>query len=504
MRASDEVRAAAARTLGSKLALPWTRAWPALTLLSFTLACPKKAPDPGAAAEAEAGQPSTVRSPRGELDDQAIEPAAVTPLEVLYLAEPEGEGYAQVPIKFGPSLHSGKWLGLANGDASFMGPKHVIVNHFRSRPDHLGEGELINNVLLDVETGEVVAEFEYGRYVQWHYGLAIVFKQGDEQPYLLDAESGELVLAIPAGTHDYVYGENYWLRFSPIAKRVWIYAQDGEDTVHLYEWEELGAPPELPNNPFPFLPEFWDPMYSDGRSLADHEEVQPKDRYWNDCPRAILKPPKGYECLDEDIEETLPLTDGWRLDVAHNWVFNRRDGRAADLSGLCPEADPAFSHILSRAPARVRVTCGEDPDVWMLWTPPDRVRRLDAEYARQVNAAELRTYFHGDTGRVVLKSPNPPDTQTEFDPKTLTRELIGTDYACSDLNFRAASKSSVYGIGCKRDGGRWIWFELVDTDQKLRSRFQATEMVVGQNDVAVAIVRRGGIDRVVRLGVRSR
>ncbi len=428
-----------------------------------------------------------------------IDPATVTPLEVLYLPEVVGEGYRRVPIRMSKPLYSGRWLGLANGDNEFLGPKHVIVNEFRSQPDHLGEGYLVGSVVLNVETGEVVARFDRGRYVQFDFGLAIVFVADDERPYLFDAETEEFVLAVPEGQHDYAYGDNYHLRFSRIGRYVWVHAVDDEGTNHLYAWQDLSAPPELPNNPFPFAPDDWDPMHSRYRSAVDAEEVAERIGDDEGCTRAILQPPKGWLCLDDlELEDSRPISQGWRLDETNSQVFNIHDEQGYDLSSLCPEKDhPVFASIQYRSPPQLEVRCKGDKGSWMLWEPPDRVRRLDPKYVPRLNK-ELSLIRHD--GLVELRKYQ-PGVLTNFNPELRVRELVGADYDCPALSFRPGSTAGS-AVVCNPDGGRVRWVEVTSDDLHVRSRrFRAVAVVAGANGDVVGIVRRGGRDHVVRLSL---
>jgi hypothetical protein len=444
-----------------------------------------------------------VREPSPEPEDldepryPAIDPASVTPLEVVMLPDPVGEGYRRVPIRMSKSLHSGKWLGLANGDAEFFGPKHIIVNHFERQPDRLGEGDLIKNVVLDVETGKVVAEYAYGRHVQADFGLAIVFQEGDERPYLLDAATEKFVLAVPEGEHEFVYGDNYVLRFSPIAKRLWVTARDKQDVLHLYAWEQLDAPPELPNNPFPFVPDQWDPLDSMYSKPGDTEEVVAGPNV-DGCQRALLEPPKGWVCIadGELLRESTPLSEGWRLDRHREQVFNRDDGRGYDLTSLCPEEHPMFASIRWRSPPQLSIRCSGDDSVWMLWTPPDRVRKLDPQYPERIHK-DLSLYDHDGVPYLLVK-PIPSDIQTNVDSKRLIQEIVGIDYDCPDLQYRNGNLFAS-ALVCRRDMGRALWAELQSDERRLRSRFQATEVVASPDGLVVAIVRRGNRDHIVRV-----
>ncbi len=449
-------------------------------------------------------EPDRQPQPPAPLPDEApeyppIDPSSATPLDILYFPEPVGDGYERVPVRFGPSLHSGKWLGLANGDGVSLGPKHVIVNHFRSKPDFLGEGDLIKSVVLDVETGEEVLEFDHGRYVNSHWGLAFVFKKGDPRPYLLDVEFGDLVLAVPAGEHEYVIGENYWLRFSPIAKRVWISARDKKGIYHLYAWENLRAPPEQPNNPFPFAPEYWDPLDSSGFASTDHEELRAVGQPLLPCTRVILDPPKGYSCLDdEELEDTEPLSDGWRFDTPNGRLLNRKDGRTLDISPLCPEGERAFPDRVRRSPPTVKIVCEEDTSAWYLWTAPDRLQKMDPEFARRLNDSELFLLPHPNIDRYELRDPSLPGIDSVLDYETLQREFIADDHECPDSMPRPGN-SRFYADGCRLDSRRASWFELVDRKDKTRGLFHASEVVVTRSGIAVGIVRRNGRDHVVRI-----
>lgn len=79
----------------------------------------------------------------------------------------------------------------------------------------------------------------------------------------------------------------------------------------------------------------------------------------------------------------------------------------------------------------------------------------------------------------------------------MTWDLVGWDYHC-DLEFRSGTRS-ISGMGCRGQNAHKVWFELIDVDRKLRSRFSARELAMGGDGVAVAIVRKGNRDHVVRL-----
>lgn len=429
-----------------------------------------------------------------------IDPASVKPLEVVIIGEPVGEGYPRVPVRMSAPLFSDRWLGLANGDMEFMGPRHIIVNRFRSRPDHLGEGDLVGNVLLDVETGEVVAEFRYGRYVQWDRGLAIVYKHGeDDRPYLLHAATGKFVLAVPEGTHPYVIGKNYELRFSANGPHIWITARDSDRTIHLYAWDKLDAPPELPNNPFPFAPERWDPLRSNDHD-GDTEEVEAGPGA-QDCTRAILDPPKGWVCLDaEDLEDSQPLSGGWRLEG--DTVFNRDDGRGFDLSPLCPEAHPLFASIRRRSPPQLELFCQGDPSVRMLWTPPDRVRKFDPRYAERIRK-DLTLLEDSKRDGFALYPYHPKGMLNHIDLERQANVVVGTDYACPELEFRHGTPFMSAAI-CNSERGAPLWSELRDDVHGHRSRrFAASVVVASPSGLAVAIVRRDNRDHVIRVSLEK-
>lgn len=439
----------------------------------------------------------------------SIDPNTIEPMEVLYYSEPTGEGYRRAPVKFGPSLHSGKWLGFDHGNGHFFGEKHVVVNHFRNRPDSLFRGEIVKNVLLDTETGEEVAEFRAGGSGQLLFGLGIVSIEGDDRPYLLDAETGDLTLAVPEGKHQYVYNQNYWLEFSPLAKRLWVTARDYEGTVHLYAWENLREPPERPNNPFPGLPRAWDPFERNYGGTGDFEEVEiPKPWPWDypgQCSRAVLVPPKGFECLDDSwLEDSDPFSGGWRYirEEDRNIVFNRYTNEGYDLSSLCPADQRTQVWFLRRSPPELRIGCEGDPDVWMKWTAPNRVQKMRPEYARRANVYSVIDLYDSKRDAYVLLEPTPLNVLDEFNWDQMTYELVGTDFDCPRLSHRAAFGSPVSAVECRRERGRAVWWALIDRDKRLRTgRFQAVEMAVGRNGVAVAIVRRGDRDHVVRVTV---
>jgi hypothetical protein len=429
-----------------------------------------------------------------------IDPSSVTPLEIVVVGEPVGEGYPRVPIRMSKPLYSDKWLGLANGDAQFMGPRHIIVNRFRSRPDNLGEGDLLGNVLLDVETGEVVAKFRYGRYVQWERGLAIVYKHGeDDRPYLLDAATGTFVLAVPEGSHQYVNRENYHLRFSAIGPYIWITATDLDGTIHLSAWDKLDAPPELPNNPFPFEPKWWNPLdfkQNDG----DTEEVgiDTEEPGKDNCTRALLIPPKGWVCLDaEDVEDSEPLSEGWR--VKGRDVFNRDDGRGFDLSSLCPEGQTISINVRRRSPPQADVFCQadrENPTAWVLWTPPDRVRKVEPRYALR---NEPHLLYDSERDRFLVSPYH--EQLTYFDPESETNHSVGTNTSsCPNLDFLPGNNHFASVAICTTDRREPLWSELHTNVHQLRSnRFKASVVVAGPSGLGAAIIRKGTRDHVVRI-----
>ncbi|MFO7565363.1 MAG: hypothetical protein R6X02_22160 [Enhygromyxa sp.] len=464
----------------------WSLAW----LCSAALGCSKSEPEAPPPVEHEL---QIIPLEEDEASPYpAFDPAKVTPLEVLYFSEPVGKGYARRPVEIGKTLHSGKYLGLANGQAEFFGPKHIIVDHLRRRPRNPFMGEIKKSVLLDVETGEVVTEFaRYGRPIQWSRGLAIVYPDGDERPHLLDVENSELVLAVPEGEHDYVLGENYWIRFSWADRGAWIVARDAEEVVHLYAWEDRSAAPELPNNPFPFFPDEWD-------SGGDADEVWSRDA--GECERAILIPPRRWECLEERLAESLPLSQGWRLD-RRGVVFNHGDGRGFDLGSLCPAEHPVRVRVLDRARMQVQIGCEGDPNVWMVWTAPDRVQRLDPELAVKVNKAEIIPVFFGALEKFELSEPLPDNIHSEIDFENLALELVGTDYSCPSIHYHAGHRY-FSGVECRRTRATASWFELIDETRKARSRFQAESLAVSRTGLAIGVVRQSGRDRVVRLGIQ--
>jgi hypothetical protein len=458
--------------------------------LSAALGCPAGAPEQRSTDEWKTEIIELEESPSPY---PAVEPSEVTPLDVLYISEYTGEGYARRPVQIGKSLHSGKYLGFANGQAEFFGHKHIIVDHLRSRPRNPFLGDIEKSVLLDIETGEVVTEFaRYGRPIQWSGGLAIVYRAGDDRPHLLDAKHHELVLAVPEGEHDYRLGENYWIKFSWADDWVWIYARDAEGGIHLYEWEDRRRPPELPNNPFPFFPDNWD-------SGADADEVT--SRSAAGCDRAILIPPKRWVCLEGDLADTVPLSQGWRLDRDRSWVFNHRDGRGYDLSMLCPTGVPVRTGVMSRDPAHVKIGCEGDKSVWMVWMAPDRrVQRLDPELAVRVNSAQLLPLYFERFQRFEMSEFFPEDIYTRFDSVEQVIDLVGTDFACPEIEYLPGPRS-LSGVACRRSGGPRIWFELVSVERNLRSRFRAIDLAVGRTG-AVGIVRRNNRDHVVPLSIK--
>jgi hypothetical protein len=445
----------------------------------------------------------------------SIDPKTIEPMEVRYFSEPTGEGYRRAPVKFGPSLHSGKWLGFDHGNSEFFSEKHVVVNHFRNRPDSLFRGEITKNVLLDTETGEVVAEFRDGGLGQQLFGLGIVWIEGDKRPYLLHAETGDMVLAVPEGKHEYVYGKNYWLVWSPLAKRIWVTAKDHKGKVHLYAWENLREPPELPNNPFYDIPQRWNPLQRHYDGTGDFEEVDvarymPWDHVgpWdhvNRCTRAVLYPPKGFECLDDSgLEESEPLSGGWRFIDQNDRpiVFNRYTNEGYEFSSLCPADQPVGAQILKRDPPTLRLGCAGNADVWMKWTAPNHVQKMRPEYARLISKHAVLDLYDQDRDVYVLLGEKPNNVKAMMDWDRMIWEVIGTDFECINPSFRVEHRSSVMVNACSRERGRVVWWVLTDRDKKLRTgRFQATDMAVGRNGVAVAIVRRGNKDHVVRATV---
>jgi hypothetical protein len=422
-----------------------------------------------------------------------IDPDSVPTLDVLYFPEYVGEGYQRVSAKFGPTLHSGKWLGFGHDEPKFFGDHHIIVAHYRSRPGFVRSDYIDKHVLLDVETGKVVASFEQLLHANWQFGLATVSIADDPRPYLLDAESGELVLALPDGDHDFEFRRNYWLVLSNIAKRVWVIARDAEEGVHLYEWEDRSKPPGLPNNPFPFVPDAWDPG-SAYTGWGDREEVV-QYKPLAACTRAVLMPPNGYECLDDvGLESTDPLSHGWRINHNDKTVFNRRDGTGYDLSGLCGDAQVIMT-ALERDPARVLLRCDKDDSVWMVWAPSDGVQRLDPESAAKVNELSLSVYYHEDIHRYELVEHWPQGVRTWLNKDEFMLELVGDDYGCPDISY-ISHNPKLTGVQCKEES-LVRWLELTDRHGKFRARFSGSEIAVSRNGVAVAIRRGGQGDRIV-------
>ena len=437
-------------------------------------------------------------SETGSVDEPAfldLDPAGVEPLEALLFEQPAGEGYRRVKAKLGPVLYSGKWLGLASAKGRFLGPAHVIVNVFAERPDHPANTPTLTNLILDIEGGEIVGEFERWHRAQWHHGLLLVTTKGDPRPYLFDAATQRFVLAVPEGEHDWELGRNYWLRFSSVAKRVWITARASDGTVHLYAWEPLGKPPELPDSPFPFMPDSWDPEPEQGVARAGFEEVSTNN--WDlDCVRAVLRPPKGFECLEDfDTQRSLPLAAGWRLHRDHV-VFNTETGEGYDLQSLCPQkGHEVEAWVDRRSPPRVRISCGGSSRSWLRWTPPDHVVQLAPELAERIN---VDLWLNEFDDFVELEPFGDQRTLSSFDPASATRVLISRDSECSNFVFRGyAGNKRRSAVGCELPEQRVGWFELHAHDQRTRARIDAREVVVGPFPHVLALVRRGRADELV-------
>jgi hypothetical protein len=132
-----------------------------------------------------------------------------------------------------------------------------------------------------------------------------------------------------------------------------------------------------------------------------------------------------YECLELELAETRALSDGWRVDNRTDWIFHRRDGRGVDFSKVCPEEHPPYLQPRHRSPPRVHVTCEGDPSVWMVWTPPDHVEKLDAEFARKANGPQHYLMPYTAIDRYAIGGDLPTEVHTILDEEHLVRELIG-------------------------------------------------------------------------------
>ncbi len=148
----------------------------------------------------------------------------------------------------------------------------------------------------------------------------------------------------------------------------------------------------------------------------------------------------------------------------------------------------------------MRLLCEGDDSVWMLWTPPDRVRKLDAEQARALNLAKISLTYISDIDRFMIENFGDHEVKTELNQDTLVDELVGRDYECPEPHY--AGGQEIYGIRCTDGAHRSIWLEIIDSRRKLRGRFRAVELAVARNGTAIAVLRRGGKNHIVRATLR--
>ena len=433
------------------------------------------------------------------------------PLETVHFPEPLGEGYGRVGVEIGPSLYSGKWLALAGQSGYFLGPRHVIVNHYPGRPRDNEDRVFEKSVILNIETGEVVLEFEKRLKVNWDRGMVIVKKKGDMRPYLFDTQDESLVLAIPPGKHLYIYGDNYWLRLSPIARRVWITARErepdreGKHGVHLYEWEDRTQPPPLPDNPFPFVPTHWDPGGSQFTRDLDHEEAILGDNMLSPdgCTRAILTPPRSYRCLDdENLEFSEMLADGWRIDDFGR-VLNIETNEGFDLSPLCDDGIGGI--LLERVEAGierglVKVRCKSQREVWGIWSPPGKLALLDEQNARRADTAGFTLHYRSTYDHWEIRTPYGDGIITYFNPHSMQDELVGERNDCKRYIIRGGGRPG-FAEGCYHLERPWL--DIVNGKRRVRARFPGRDLAFAADGTLVGIRRKGGADHVVRVQLKD-
>jgi len=428
-----------------------------------------------------------------------VDLSAIEPLEFVEFPKFAGGGYKRVKTELGPSLYSAKWLSITDRNARTFGPNHLIVRHFSARPDQYGQGKLTHSVLFDTRSGEAIVEFQRRGITQWRHGFSVVYKKDDPHPYLLNTESKELVAITPRGVHGYIFGKNFNIRFSHIAKRVWIVAEDDDGTeykdptTYIYEWEDLTAPPELPAGPFHFAPWTWDP-YEMNAPQTETEEVISREPEWDECGRVALVPPRDHRCVHPRSEA---LTQGWRLRKWDGLIYNPTTGEGYDFAALCTDG-PMRIEYLNLDPLLVTVTCREQPDRWFVWSPNRSLRSLDSAQASLVNDYTKWVFYHSISDTFELITNRHDGVKGWFSNKRRVRDLVGRDYSCPDLVGIGAGEG-MYGKVCRKTSGKTKWVELVFTDLQTRSRFSARELVISPSGGPFVIVHRGGQDHLVRV-----
>ncbi|NVB37675.1 hypothetical protein G6O69_07510 [Pseudenhygromyxa sp. WMMC2535] len=424
-----------------------------------------------------------------------VDPGSIEEAVVFHADEVVGDGYPRVAWKLGPKLHAGKWLGFAGGADEFLGEHHIIVSHYARKPRGGTAATIESSVLLNVNTGEVSAEFVKHLDASWRQGMALVEVEGERGPMLLDVEGGALVSVLPEGEHEYRFGKNYWVRFSSIARRIWIYAKDRDGKIHLYEWEDRSKPPPLPDNPFPFFPDLWEQTH--GR--AAFEEVRGEGAP-SGCPRAALVPPRGYECLTDAARTRSMLFSGnWRFSVKDGVVFNQASGEGVDLESLCPSSEWGVGiDVIEVDPPMLQVCCADQEKRCWVWSP-ENIYALSEVVSGKLIAAQswLRK---GEEETLDLYDYGVAEKGAWVDqfPEHHAAYLIGDDYACDGLSYRSSYGNPRKGVMCMSEKGDVTWAEVVDSERKVRtSRARNVEgLATSSSGRVVALVRRGGVSHV--------
>ena|GEM_PF-3241433 len=428
-----------------------------------------------------------------------VDLSAVEPLEFVEFPKFAGGGYKRVKAEFGPSLYSAQWLSITDGYARTFGPNHLIVRQFSARPDQYGQGNLTHSVLFDIRSGEAIVEFERRSSTQWRHGFSIVYKQDDPQPYLLNIESKELVAATPKGNHGYTYGKNFRIWFSHIAKRVWIVAEEkrgteeADTTTHIYEWEDLSHPPPTPASPFPFTPWEWVPHTMNAPQI-ETEEVVSQDPEWDECGRVVLVPPHDHHCVHPRSEA---LEQGWRMRKRDGLIYNPTTGEGYDFAPLCTDGPPRLERF-NLTPLLVTITCDKQPDRWFVWAPDRSLRNLDSRQASLVNDYTKWAIYHSESDTFELITSRSDGVNGWFNNERRVRDLVGKDYSCPDL-VGIGSSNGTYGKICRTKSGQTKWADLAFTNLQSRSRFNARELALSPSGGAIAIIRHGGRDHLVRV-----
>ena len=412
----------------------------------------------------------------------------------MHPSEAQGAGLRRVDIKLGQRLYQGKWLSIGEGRGQQFGPNHVLVHEFRHRPKAFAQGHRVKNVAVNFRNGETSTPFDRVHTVQSRFGLAIVFKANDTRPYLLDAASGKLVSAMPLGVTDFAFGENYWLHLSNAGKRVWVVARTPDGREHLYEWIDRTKPPVGPSSPFPFIPARWEPSDATLSMVGDSDEVLPANWSGAKCERAIMDPPRDFDCVDYDDQG---LSGGWRYDKSAALVYNRVDGRGFDLRSLCPgELHAVWGQVESRNPPRLRLFCDGDPGTWMVWTPPDRVQQLAPELASKIHRGERAMTFYTSIGRYVLDADNIRKRLTMFDTQSSTWFVVGETSSCHET-WTLPGGDDLFAIVCRDSTRRPKWVDIASRTGRTLGRVEARDLVIATDDTIVAVVRRGAADQLI-------